>query len=207
MTTSAFFRHFPIPRLLHTSTTPVKPHLRTETGCIYERHAITFMSAPVLAQGLGLVQVFHRGLRSSHDGGIDVSATWPLTPPLRVLAQCKDSRVELRFIRELEGTLVTTPNSPPVLGILFASRGFTRPALERAQSSSLPILLIHLLSPRLDPTATEGGFGLKGAYPNSMAETLLEPIRFVSAYTSSSGRGLERKPVLWNSLDEGLWKG
>lgn len=197
----------PRPRLLQTLIVPVEPHLRTATGRKYEHHAIAFMSAPVHGQGLGLIDIFHRGLRSSRDGGIDISGTWPLTRPLRVVAQCKDSRAELRFIRELEATLVTPPDSPPVLGILFASRGFTKPALERAQSSSLPILLIHLLSPRLDPNGLRDGFGLKGAYPNTLAQTLMDPIRFVSAYEPGSEGELERKPMLWDAVDKDLWKG
>lgn len=195
-------------RLYSTSPPPVLPHLRTATGRLYEHQAIKFMTtAPSDPQpGLGIGQVVHTGLRASRDGGVDARGWWdlPRVGSIRVLVQCKDARAELRMVRELEGVINQSPN---VLGIFFASRGFTRPALTRAQASALPILLLHLPSSRLAPfKESSHHFSLLSAYANPVAAALLAPLSFVCAYAESNSGRLQRTPVLWHA-DHGPWKG
>ncbi|EGF99530.1 uncharacterized protein MELLADRAFT_79456 [Melampsora larici-populina 98AG31] len=196
----------------------VLPHLRTSIGRQYEEHVIKFMTQHFQ----GIQEIYHTGLKSSNDEGIDIKSNWSLpsiTKPkrtLRIIAQCKDSLGELRFIRELESNLILPNKSKKdlndrLIGILFTSRGFTLPALRRSQASSLPILLIHLLSPRLHPTTTTVNedvdqFVWLGAYPNQVASQLLKPLKFVYGYSfdqsNTNDQSFEKKPVLWNSIQE-----
>ncbi|KAH9816596.1 hypothetical protein DFH28DRAFT_209429 [Melampsora americana] len=197
----------------------ILPHLRTSMGQTYEKHVIEFM----LKRFKGIQEIHHTGLKSSNDQGIDIKATWslplintfPRKNPLRIISQCKDSVGELKFIRDLESNLISKSVEDQLIGILFTSRGFTLPALKRSQVSTLPILLIHLLSPRLHPKTSnqkekKDEFVWLGAYPNQVATQILKPLRFVYGYSSDQSnpndQTIEKKPVLWNSIQEAPWK-
>lgn len=99
------------------------------------------------------------------DGGIDLQGWWWLpfaqsafTDPthrqrVRVFAQCKAEKKKIgpKYIREMEGVLHRYLNDMDPLVALFISEShFTKEALLRTQSSSIPFFLLHLPSEHED---------------------------------------------------------
>lgn len=95
------------------------------------------------------------------DGGIDLQGWWwlPFAPNaftdpahrrrVRVLAQCKAEKKKTgpKYIREMEGVLHRHFHNPNPLVALFISEShFTKEALLRTQSSTIPFFLLHLPS-------------------------------------------------------------
>ncbi|WFD34300.1 hypothetical protein MCUN1_001139 [Malassezia cuniculi] len=110
-----------------------------------------------LQRMLGAVLVHSGG---TNDGGVDLSGWWtPMRDRVRVLVQCKAEakKVGPAYVRELEGTALRAawdrsrlrteeayiPTAMP-LGVLASASGFSRAALLYAQSSQVPLALIHL---------------------------------------------------------------
>ena len=101
-----------------------------------------------------------------NDGGIDLQGWWWLpglgnvkgpqweSPDgiirrrIRVLAQCKAEKKKLgpHYIREMEGVLARLKlgGEEPIVGVFVSQSPFTRSAILRAFSSSLPFFLLHL---------------------------------------------------------------
>lgn len=99
------------------------------------------------------------------DGGIDLQGWWwlPFAPNaftdtihrrrVRVFAQCKAEKRKVgpKYIREMEGVLHRHLNDPnPKVALFISESHFTREALLRAQSSSIPFFLLHLPSEHED---------------------------------------------------------
>ena len=95
------------------------------------------------------------------DGGIDLQGWWWLpfatnafTDPthrrrVRVFAQCKAEKKKIgpKYIREMEGVLHRYFNDPnPMVALFISESHFTKEALLRMQSSSIPLFLLHLPS-------------------------------------------------------------
>ena len=99
------------------------------------------------------------------DGGIDLQGWWWLpyapnafTDPahrrrVRVFAQCKAEKKKVgpKYIREMEGVLHRhIDNQNPMVALLISESHFTKEALLRTQSSSIPFFLLHLPSEHED---------------------------------------------------------
>lgn len=93
------------------------------------------------------------------DGGIDLQGWWwlPFAPNaftdpthrrrVRVLAQCKAEKKKIgpKHIREMEGVLHRHFNDPnPMVALFISESHFTKDALLRTQSSTIPFFLLHL---------------------------------------------------------------
>ncbi|KAG6907739.1 hypothetical protein DXG01_007539 [Tephrocybe rancida] len=115
-----------------------------------------------------------RRVGGKSDGGIDLLGWWWLPPldaidintprrRLRVLAQCKAEKKKIgpKFVRELEGVLhryLTVSSSShssdtrqrnmapqyPLVALFISESPYTRATLLRAQSSPVPLVLIHI---------------------------------------------------------------
>ena len=99
------------------------------------------------------------------DGGIDLQGWWwiPFAPNaftdpahrrrIRVLAQCKAEKKKIgpKYIREMEGVLHRHFNDPnPMVALFISESHFTKEALLRMQSSTIPFSLLHLPSEHED---------------------------------------------------------
>ena len=99
------------------------------------------------------------------DGGIDLQGWWwlPFVPNaftdpnhrqrVRVFAQCKAEKKKIgpKYIREMEGVLHRHLNDPnPMVALFISESHFTKEALWRTQSSSIPFFLLHLPSEHED---------------------------------------------------------
>lgn len=97
------------------------------------------------------------------DGGIDLIGWWWLPDlvdqhaprrRIRVLAQCKAEKKKMgpHYVRETEGVLyrfmsdsVDSAEQPsPTVGLLLSQSAFTKEALLRANSSRVPLFLLHI---------------------------------------------------------------
>jgi hypothetical protein len=129
-------------------------------GAAFEKRAMRLLEAN-LSMSLNRV-----GGKS--DGGIDLRGWWwlPFTPDafadpthrrrVRVFAQCKAERKKTgpKYIREMEGSLHGHLNDPnPMVALFISESHFTKEALLRTQSSSIPFFLLHL------PSEHEDGIG------------------------------------------------
>ena len=105
----------------------------------------------------------HRLSNKSHAYSQDQAKT-------RVIVQCKAlaKPVGPSIVRELEGTLIRAvwnkfepcsdafdlediqPTEAPLIGVLTSLSGFSKQSMLQAQSSRLPMLLLHLTSPHAD---------------------------------------------------------
>jgi len=99
------------------------------------------------------------------DGGIDLQGWWwlPFAPDafntpihrqrVRVFAQCKAEKKKVgpKYIREMEGVIHRHLNdSNPTVALFISESPFTKEALLRTQSSSIPFFLLHLPSEHED---------------------------------------------------------
>jgi len=99
------------------------------------------------------------------DGGIDLQGWWwlPFVPNalrtsvhrqrVRVFAQCKAEKKKVgpKYIREMEGVIHRhLDNSNPTVALFISESPFTKEALLRTQSSSIPFFLLHLPSEHED---------------------------------------------------------
>lgn len=122
-------------------------------GAAFERRAMRVLQAN-LSMSLSRV-----GGKS--DGGIDLQGWWWLpfaqsafTDPthrqrVRIFAQCKAEKKKIgpKYIREMEGVLHRYFNHPnPMVALFISESQFTKEALLRMQSSSIPFSLLHLPS-------------------------------------------------------------
>lgn len=129
-------------------------------GAAFEKRALRLLQAN-LSMSLNRV-----GGKS--DGGIDLRGWWwlPFTQNafndpthrqrVRVFAQCKAEKKKIgpKYIREMEGVLHRHFDDPNPMVALFVSESlFTKEALLRMQSSSIPFFLLHL------PSMHEDGIG------------------------------------------------
>lgn len=126
-------------------------------GAAFEKRALRLLQAN-LSMSLNRV-----GGKS--DGGIDLRGWWwlPFTQNafndpthrqrVRVFAQCKAEKKKIgpKHIREMEGVLHRHSDDPNPMVALFISESlFTKEALLRMQSSSIPFFLLHLPSMHKD---------------------------------------------------------
>ena len=145
---------FPNTRSRVTTTVMISSVHR---GAAFERRAMRLLQTN-LSMSLNRV-----GGKS--DGGIDLQGWWWLpfassafTDPanrrrVRVFAQCKAEKKKIgpKYIREMEGVLHRYFDDPNPLVALFISEShFTKEALLRMQSSSIPFFLLHLPSEHKD---------------------------------------------------------
>ena len=99
------------------------------------------------------------------DGGIDLQGWWwlPFAPNalnapvhrqrVRVFAQCKAEKRKVgpKYIREMEGVIHRhLDDSNPTVALFISESPFTKEALLRTQSSSIPFFLLHLPSEHED---------------------------------------------------------
>jgi len=120
-------------------------------GAAFERRAMRLLQTNL---SMSLSQV---GGKS--DGGIDLQGWWwlPFHPNafadpthrrrVRVLAQCKAEKKKIgpKYIREMEGVLHRHFNDPnPMVALFISESHFTKDALLRTQSSTIPFSLLHL---------------------------------------------------------------
>ncbi|OAV89967.1 hypothetical protein, variant [Puccinia triticina 1-1 BBBD Race 1] len=135
---------------------------------------------------------------------------------IRVIAQCKCSRGELKIVRELEGLVGSSPthtNSStlkPTLGLLFASRGFTSASLARAERSPFPLVLVSLDMPSSLVLSLDGAVKdniepnnhqckISNCYPNPVAVRLINPFEFIRvSKLTSDGLPAEQSWILVN---------
>ena len=126
-------------------------------GTAFEKRAMHLLQTN-LSMSLGRV-----GGKS--DGGIDLQGWWwppsapnAFTDPIhrrrvRVFAQCKAERKKTgpKYIREMEGVLHRQlSDQNPTVALFISQSQFTKAALLRAQSSSIPFFLLHLPSEHED---------------------------------------------------------
>lgn len=120
-------------------------------GAMFEKRAMR------LLQGNLSMSLNRVGGKS--DGGIDLQGWWwpPFTPSaftdpthrlrVRVFAQCKAEKKKIgpKYIREMEGALHPHFDDPkPMVALFISESHFTKEALLRMQSSSIPFFLLHL---------------------------------------------------------------
>ncbi|KAH8919057.1 hypothetical protein BT69DRAFT_1285150 [Atractiella rhizophila] len=113
-----------------------------------------------------LTRTLHMSLRQvgqANDRGVDLRGWWCLPDRrLRVIGQCKwslKSKVAPRVFRELEGTVLRSHlvggengevdgavggEKEGVLGVLCASRGFTKEAMRYWSGSRVPLMLVQV---------------------------------------------------------------
>ncbi|KAJ7592976.1 hypothetical protein C8J56DRAFT_929990 [Mycena floridula] len=108
------------------------------------------------------------------DGGIDLLGWWWLpelqraTEPLqrkriRILAQCKAEKRKMgpHYVREMEGVLYRymsksdSEHADPTVALLLSQSAFTKETLLRANSSPVPMFLLHIPI-AAEPIPTEG---------------------------------------------------
>lgn len=126
-------------------------------GTAFERRAMHLLQANL---SMSLCRI---GGKS--DGGIDLQGWWwlPFAPNaftdptlrwrVRVFAQCKAEKKKIgpKYIREMEGVLHRYHNNPnPMVALFISESRFTKEALLRMQSSSIPFFMLHLPSEHED---------------------------------------------------------
>lgn len=142
----------------HNRTTSAPAMLSSvHRGAAFERRAMRLLQTN-LSMSLNRV-----GGKS--DGGVDLQGWWwpPFAPNaftdpvhrrrVRVLAQCKAEKKKTgpRYIREMEGVLHRHFQNPnPMVALFISESHFTKEALLRTQSSTIPFFLLHLPSEHED---------------------------------------------------------
>ncbi len=116
----------------------------THLGTAFEQRSLLILSRQFF---MSLTRIGGKG-----DGGVDLRGWWTLPHHrLRVLAQCKAEKAKVgpRVVRELEGTGRVALASPtvgrdPLVSVLCSQSGFTPGAMLQANTSTLPMLLLHI---------------------------------------------------------------
>ncbi|KAJ1721219.1 hypothetical protein LPJ53_004240 [Coemansia erecta] len=156
-----------------------RPHAALSTvecGTAYEHQVIR------LLRTLG-AQLERIG--GASDQGIDFRGKWtlPSQPAFYVVGQCKHyerKKIGPSVIREWEG--VMSRQEPDSLGVVAATSGFTRSAVDEALSSAFPIALATIQSDllraddSLQPEEKRGGAGganIRGFVWNRAAEPFI----------------------------------
>ena len=89
----------------------------------------------------------------SGDGGIDLRGWWNVPrddithQALRVIGQCKAEKLRMgpRVVREMEGVARRAMDEAgPVLSVLCSQAGYTPGAFVQANTSNVPMLLLHI---------------------------------------------------------------
>ncbi|TFK47580.1 hypothetical protein OE88DRAFT_1665786 [Heliocybe sulcata] len=142
----------PLLRRYHAPPTPSATH----KGVAFEKRSLR-----ILQEHLSMSL---QRIGGKDDGGVDLRGWWWLPPPhmtvnnanedrrrVRVIAQCKAEKKKMgpNYVRELEGVMhrdLTEEAPYAAVALLISESAFTASTLRLAQSSKIPLLLLHLPS-------------------------------------------------------------